>query len=207
MIENKTATVREYVDTIDVNIPIFIGDIKNLVGDNAKLILSRLERCGLITRYDKGVYYKTKQTAWGTATIGKDAVVKYKYIQDRHGNIKGYVTGARLFNRMGLTTQVPRMTEIVTNEYTGKNKVVRYGTLVQRAKILVTNENYLYQQIIDIIENKNNIQIEVDAPDAIIRNFYNDNNLDFATLYKIGLERKMSSRNLERMGRWILNVR
>jgi hypothetical protein len=207
MIENKTALVREYVDTIDANVPIFIDDIKNLVSDNAKLILSRLERCGLITRYDKGVYYKPKQTTWGTATIGKDAIVKYKYIQDRQGNIKGYITGARLFNRMGLTTQVPRMTEIVTNEHTGKNKVVRYGILVQRAKIPVTNENYLYQQIIDIIENKDDFQIEANAPDAIIRNFYNDNNLDFATLYKIGLERKMSSRNLKRMGRWILNVR
>ncbi|MDR2571011.1 MAG: DUF6088 family protein [Oscillospiraceae bacterium] len=204
MLENKTAAVREYVDAADVNTPIFIEDIKNLVGDNAKLILSRLERYGLIARYDKGVYYKPKQTAWGATTIGRDAVVRYKYIQDKHGNIKGYVTGARLFNRMGLTTQVPRMTEIVTNEHTGKNKVVRYGTLVQRAKIPVTNENYLYQQIIDIIENRDDVQIETDAPDVIIRNFYNENHLDFATLYKTGLERKMARRGLETMGRWIL---
>lgn len=195
----ETDVVKNYLNTIDVDTPIFIETIKNLVGNNAKLILSRLVCNGLITRYDRGIYYKSEPTIWGPSTIASDDVLLYKYLQDKDGNIKGYITGARLFNYMGLTTQVPRMTEIVSNEHSNKNKIVKYNAVIQRARIPVNNENYFYQQIIDVIENKGNDYIEIDMPEKRIRRFFNENELDFDTLYKIGLERKMGQRNLKKM--------
>jgi hypothetical protein len=196
--------VKNYINATNIEVPIFMDTIKSLVGNNARLILSRLERDGLISRYDRGIYYKPQQTVWGLSTIGRDVVLKYKYIQDEKGNIKGYVTGARLFNHMGLTTQVPRMTEIATNEHTNKNKAVKYGALLQRARLTINGGNYLYQQMIDVIENRENIPIETDAPNQRIRDFFNDNELDFATLYKTGLERKMGPRNLKKMACCVL---
>ena len=197
---NYTQIVREYIEKIDVNTPIFLSDIKNLVGEKGKMILTRLVRDGVIDRFGYGVYYKPTQTIWGNSVIGNDTIIRRKYIEDANGNRKGYITGARLFNHLGLTTQVPRMTEIVSNECRGKNKIVtEYSAVVIRPKIIVNNENYLYQQLLDVIENKANIQVESDAPKAVIQDFYNSNQLDFAELYRTGLERGATKRNLDKM--------
>ncbi|MCL2019196.1 MAG: hypothetical protein FWG70_05485 [Oscillospiraceae bacterium] len=205
-----TQAVRNYINSINANTPIFVDEVKakvaskGFVGNNAKLILSRLESDGLIARYERGIYYKPEKTIWGTSTLGSDVVLRHKYLQDGDGRIKGYVTGARLFNHIGLTTLVPRRTEIVTNEHLSKNKTVKYGAVIQRAKLPVNNENYLYQQIIDVIENKENIEVESELLGKRMKAFFNDNQLDFATLYKTGLERKMGQRNLKKMARCVL---
>jgi hypothetical protein len=202
---NYTKVVREYIKEAEYNAPIFLATVKNLVGDNAKMILTRLVKDGSLIRFGHGIYYKPTNTIWGTSIIGNDAVLRRKYIEDESGNVKGYITGARLFNRMGLTTQVPRMTEIVSNECKGKNKITtEYNAVVRRPKVKVDNDNYLYQQILDVVENKANIQIEVDSPHIVIQAFYRDNQLDFATLYKIGLARGTTERNLYRISQLIL---
>ncbi len=37
-------------------------------------------------------------------------------MKDKDGNIKGYITGTKLYNILGLTTLVQNVTDIVTNE-------------------------------------------------------------------------------------------
>ena len=202
---NHTKIVREYIETIDADTPILLSDVKKLVGENAKMILTRLVKENVIARFGYGIYYKPTQTIWGDSVIGNDMVIQTRYIEDGDGNIKGYVTGLRLLNRLGLTTQVPRMTEIVSNECKGKNKITtEYGAIVQRPKLRVDNENYLYQQLFDIVENKNNIQVETEQMKAILQSFYRDNKLDFATLYKVGMARGASAQKLHKMSEMIL---
>ena len=202
---NYTKTVREYIEKSDANAPVLLSDVKKLVGENAKMILARLVKDGVLVRYGHGVYYKPVKTIWGDSALGKDAIIRHKYIEDRAGNIKGYITGARLFNHLGLTTQVPRVTEIVSNECKGKNKITtEYGAIVQRPKFKVDNDNYLYQQLLDVIENKTNVQIEAEYPQAIIQKFYHDHQLDYATLHKIGFARGATARNLYKVSDLVL---
>lgn len=202
---NYTDSVREYIESMDYNTPIFLTTVKNLVGENAKMILTRLVKDGVIVRFGQGIYYKPTNTIWGTSVIGTDSILRRKYIEDENGNIKGYITGARLFNRLGLTTQVPRMTEIVSNACKGKNKMTaEFGAVVQRPKVKVDNDNYLYQQLLDIIENKADVQIEIESLQVIIQAFYKDNQLDFETLYKVGLARGTTERNLYKISHLIL---
>jgi len=47
----------------------------------------------------------------------------------------------------------------------------------------VNNENYLYQQIIDIIENKDRTYVEIDNPAQRLRDAFNEDELDFAVLH------------------------
>jgi hypothetical protein len=202
---NYTETVQEYIKGVGFNTPIFLTTVKNLVGNNAKMILTRLVKDGSVIRFGSGIYYKPTNTIWGTSALGNDTVLRFKYIEDENGYIKGYITGARLFNRMGLTTQAPRMTEIVSNECKGKNKMhTEYGAIVQRPKVKVDNDNYLYQQLLDVIENKANVQIEVESPQVIIQAFFKDNQLDFTTLYKVGLARGTTERNLHKISHLVL---
>jgi hypothetical protein len=200
-----TAEVRKHIGAVGCDTPIFLDDIRRIAGDNAKTIMSRLAKDGTVARFGRGVYYKPTTTVWGTSVLGRDTVLLRKYIQDEDGGIKGYITGARLFNRMGLTTQVPRTTEIVSNECRCKNKVAtEYGAVVRRPRLKVDNDNHLYQQFLDVVENRTNVHIEAEAPQDILRAFFKENRLDFATLYKIGLARGTAERHLRGIGRIVL---
>ena len=52
----------------------------------------------------------------------------------------------------------------------------------------INNENYKYLQLIDLIENKDNIYIEVDNKDEIIYKFIQENNLEFEKIIKYARE-------------------
>ena len=203
---NKTEIVRNYIVAIEADTPIFIETIKNLVGDSASPILSKLEKAGEIARYDRGIYYKSEPTIWGPSVLGSDDVIWRMYMQDEDGNIKGYVTGASLFNRVHLSTMVPRMTEIFSNAHTSKNKIEKYGYIIKRPKLPITTENYMYQQIVDIIENKGDDHIDAYNPAKRIREFFNDCELNFEILHRVAAERKMNSENLKRMSDCILGT-
>ena len=53
---------------------------------------------------------------FGEVPLNTNKLRKLKYLEDKDGNIKGYIVGAKLFNKLGLTTLVPNVTDIVTNE-------------------------------------------------------------------------------------------
>jgi hypothetical protein len=53
-----------------------------------------------------------------------------------------------------------------------------------KPKIPITNENYLYLQFLDILENKDNIYIEVEKENKILYNIIKDCNLDFEKIIK-----------------------
>jgi hypothetical protein len=55
-------------------------------------------------------------------------------------------------------------------------------------KIEITNENYKYLQLFDLIENKDNINIEVENADEIIYKFIQENELDFEKILKYARE-------------------
>ena len=112
-------------------------------------------------------------------------VIEKKYICDEDGT-KGYFTGAYLFNKLGLTTQVPKEILIVTNEcpnfndYNNKN----LGVTIRKPKILINEDNYKYLQLFDILINKDNIKIEVDDEKDNIYKFIEDNKLEFEKIFE-----------------------
>ena len=185
--------VVNFIKTFPVAEPIFIEDLKAIILDkfkneninkmfmNVNVILNRLVKADILKTFYKGIYYKPKTNMFGEMTLNKGKVIKYKYLEDRNGNVKGYIYGAKLFNILGLTTQVPNTLNIATNEcntvYAYKNDYL--NTIIKKPKIMITNDNYLYLQLFDILENKDNINIEVDNADEIIANYIQELNLDY----------------------------
>ena len=183
--------------------PIFIDEIKKYVikkykdeekekiSKNINVILNRLKKEGLIKSDYKGVYYRPEISIFGEVGCSQTRLIQLKYLQDRNGNIKGYITGAKLFNRIGLTTQVPNVTDIVTNECKyHKQYDEKLRTYITKPKIEITNENYRYLQFIDILENKDNINIEVKNADEILYKIIQECNLDFENIIKYARETK-----------------
>jgi len=193
--------VLECIDQFPEDEPIFIEDIKKYViekcengykenvSKNINVILNRLKTEGLIKAEYKGVYYKPIITMFGEAGLDRTKLIKLKYLEDRAGNTKGYIVGAKLFNTIGLTTLVPNVTDIVTNECKyHKQYDERLRVCITKPKIKITNENYRYLQFIDIIENKDNIYIEVENADEILYEIIQKNNLDFEKIIKYARE-------------------
>ena len=134
--------------------------------------------------------YLTKTNIFGEMPLANSKINQYKYLVDKFGNVKGYITGANFFNKVGLTTQVPNIIDIVTNECKNNNKYANkyLNVAIRKPKIKINNENYKYLQLIDLIENKDNIYVEVDDMNEIIYNFIQENDLDFEKILKYARE-------------------
>ncbi len=194
---NICKTVLEYIEGYPKDEPIFIEDIKKYVIEKCKyeevesvkkninVILNRLKNEGIIKAEYKGVYYKPIYTIFGEMGLDTSKLRKLKYLEDRDGNIKGYIIGAKLFNMLGLTTLVPNVTDIVTNECKyHKQYDKRLRTYITKPKIKITNENYRYLQFIDILENRDNIYIEAENANEILYSIIEECKLDFEKILK-----------------------
>lgn len=194
--------ILNYIQNCEKNEPIFIDDIKEYIMqfykeeekekiyNNVKEILNRLNKANIIKTAYKGIYYIPKTNIFGEVPLANSKIIRYKYLVDKFGNIKGYITGAALFNKAGLTTQVPNVIEIVTNECKNNNKYENkyLNVAIRKPKIKINNDNFKYLQFIDLIENRDNIYIEVDNIDEILYNFIQENNLKFEKIIKYARE-------------------
>ena len=126
---------------------------------------------------------------FGEMGLDQTKLIERKYLNDIEGNIKGYIVGAKLFNMLGLTTLVPNVTDIVTNECKyHKQYDERLRTYINKPKIEITNENYKYLQFIDILDNKDNIYIEAENANEILYNIIEECQLDFEKIIKYARE-------------------
>ncbi len=199
---NICKLVLEYIEQYPEDEPIFIEDIKKYIiqkyGNDPKqenilkninVILNRLKNEGIIRAEYKGVYYKPIISMFGEVPLNTNKLRKLKYLEDKDGNRKGYIVGAKLFNMLGLTTLVPNVTDIVTNECKyHKQYDERLRTYITKPKIEITNENYRYLQFIDILDNKDNIHIEVENADEILYRIIEECKLDFEKIIKYARE-------------------
>ncbi len=193
---NCNELVLNYINHCEKNEPIFIEDIKEYLiqyienenkeklFNNLRIILKRLNENNTIKTAYRGIYYIPKNNIFGEIPLSTFKIIQYKYLNDKLGDTKGYITGATLYNKLGLTTQVPNVIDIITNECTNNNKYFNYqlNVVIKKPKIEITNDNYIYLQVIDIIENNDNIEIEVDNFEDILYNFIQENNLSFEKL-------------------------
>lgn len=198
---NYNEIVYEYINKCKSDEPLFLEEIKQYVINkykndeinilkNINVIINRMCTKNILKQFYKGIYYKPLKNIFGEMPLDKNKVIIKKYIKDKDGNIKGYITGAKLFNQLRLTTQVPNIINIVTNECKNYNEYrnKRLGVIIRQPKIKIDNDNYKYLQLFDIINNKDKIHVEVDNKDEIIYNFIKNNKLDFEKIIKYARE-------------------
>lgn len=128
--------------------PIFAEEILELFNEFTRAYVFRLikkaENAGELVCYSRGVYYVPRKTFFGASTICSEQVAEKKYLRDGD-SVYGIYSGLSLLNQFGITTQVPNILEIVTNnETTRKRKVVIDGKefILRKARCEITSENY-----------------------------------------------------------------
>lgn len=136
--------------------------------------LKRMADKGEIERLKKGMYCHVRQTVFGKATPDIDEVMM-KTLTVQNGAKIGYESGESLFNRLGLTTLVPRYIEITTNRYRTKLPE-RCHIKVWRPAAVVADHNWRYLQFIDVVNELPNAHIDAEKPEQLLAQHIKNSN-------------------------------
>lgn len=121
----------------------------------ASKALSRLVEKGVIKRARKGYYYKPKVTVFGELRPREEVLLSI-YLFEKKKQV-AYVTGTQLYNRLGLTTQVPNAIRVASFEKQIKGKVGNSIIKPAKSYVRVTSDNIKYLEILDVIKDFNKI--------------------------------------------------
>jgi hypothetical protein len=116
----------------------------------------RLENEGEINRFSNGVYYfpQYSKLLKKSLPLLPEKVIENKYVKNDE-EILGFISGLGLLNNLGLTTQVPKVQTIVT-ENVSKNMRVTEGDFQEvnlvKAKVDINKDNYRYLQLFEILD-------------------------------------------------------
>lgn len=131
----------------------------------ASKALERLIKKEMINRISSGVFYKPKQTVFGTLKPNEQELLKTYLFED--GKRIAYITGVSLYNRLGLTTQIPKVIKIACRD---KRIFATVGSLKGKAVksyVDVTDENYQLLELLDALKDFNQIP-DLNSESAII---------------------------------------
>ena len=192
-------TVVNYLkETYGYAVPIFLKNIR--IGRKSKTAirkeLSRAVQNGEIVRKSNGVYcFKEENSYIDGVTF--ESIIEQKYIKDDFGfpgldiiNTFGYYTGLTFQNIIGISTQVPAVVEIVTNNTSCKRVITINGrkAIINKPKVDVDYHNYKILQFLDLINSLTSDEINEHKNilyEYIRDNFTKKNLDDYIDLYPV----------------------
>lgn len=123
---------------------------------NVAVLLSEQSRKGILIRVEKGAYYRPKKSVLGLWNLPVYQDEQFRYLTEKLG---GYITGAYIYNKMGLTEQVARTITIAT-----PHPVRRFNFKnldVECVKVYCTDcqntSNVTYLRLLDAIKDMKHI--------------------------------------------------
>ena len=137
--------------------PIFFSDLlcKDITDSTLNQQLKELCKKGLLQQYDEEVYFIPKKTTLNS-TIGPNAdmVARYRYIS-KGDNIDGFYAGNTFANKIGISTQVPQVIEIVSNNVSDDGEVLigKRRFEVRKPVVPITKENVRVLQMLALLVN------------------------------------------------------
>lgn len=129
--------------------------------------------------YQKGIYYLTDMTPFGEVGINTEQLIADKYlIHDQ-----GYEAELTFLYRLGMTTQIPKNRELVTNHVKNCARYdKRLGVTIRPPKTQITPENKLYLQLLDALEKVDKAPIDAIQPYKTIATYIQKRELQYETL-------------------------
>ena len=165
---NLTKLVQTYILNQTIGSPIFISDIMHYIEQfaddqkmsqqirkNVNVILMRMVKDGnYLKRFGTGVYYRDDTEQGEEAGIDSIELIRRTYIEDKRGNVFGYLTGAAFLHKLGLIEKSPHKIIIATNaKRNGNIETTDMEFKLVNPSTTVTRENYRYLQMLDLIKN------------------------------------------------------
>lgn len=143
--------------------PIFIQDVESdfdYTKDTIRKSMSLLFKAGEIRRFSRGVYYIPEKTIFGDSKLNPDKVIVVKYL-GQGKKVSGVYAGITLLNKLRLTTQVPNVIEVVTNNETNRKREITVGKqrlILRKARVEINSENARLIEVLEAIKTLKTIQ-------------------------------------------------
>jgi hypothetical protein len=117
--------------------------------------LSRMVGAGLLKRAGTGKYYKPSLSPFGELKPAEEELLR-TYIF-ANGKRIAYITGHTLYNRLGLSTQVPKTIQVASRDKRITTKVGNLKVKPVKSYVDVTENNYKVLGLLDAIKDFNDI--------------------------------------------------
>jgi hypothetical protein len=113
--------------------------------------ISRLVKQKTVKRISTGVFYKPQKTVFGELRPSENEQLR-PYLFNGKKRV-AYVTGPALFNRLNLTTQVPKDINLASKVKRPVSKVGNIEVRWVKSYVDVTNRNYFLLEILDALKD------------------------------------------------------
>lgn len=110
---------------------------------------------GKLIRFEKGIYYIPTDTVFGKSILNPRKVIEKKYINDGENTI-GYYSGITFQNQLKLTTQMPNVIEIYTNNETTNVRDVMVGkqkVILRKARTTINSRNVAVLSFLEMMND------------------------------------------------------
>ncbi len=140
------------------NKPIFVSEIMfgSMTQNNIRQQFMNYASNGKLKKYDTGIYFIPSDSIFKSGSqLSQNDVIEKKYLVSG-GERCGYISGINFANAIGITTQVPAGTELVTNK---ASKDYRETTLasekiiIRKPRTLIDKSNYKTLQLLDLFKD------------------------------------------------------
>lgn len=137
--------------------PIFLSDLlrTNITEPDLNQQLKELCEKGLLQQYDAEVYFIPKKTMLNSMVgPNADMVARYRFIS-KGDNVDGFYAGNTFANQIGISTQVPYVIEIVSNNVSTDGEVLigNRRFCVKKPVVPITRENVYVLQMLELLKN------------------------------------------------------
>lgn len=128
--------------------------------------LSRMVEEGLLKRASTGKYYKLNTSPFGELKPAEEELLRtYLFV---NGKRIAYITGPALYNRLGLTTQVPKTIQVASRDKRITTRVGNLKVKPVKSYVDVTDDNYKVLGLLDAIKDFRDIP-DRSAESALVR--------------------------------------
>lgn len=145
---------------------------------------------GRLCKYEKGVYYIPTETIFGKSILNSRKVIERKYISACN-RIMGYYSGIIFQNQLKITTQMPNVIEIYTNNEKSKVREVTIGNqrvVLRRARTEINSENAPVLSFLELMNDITPASLDEEKRGRIVEYIYANNItrkdiLDYANVF------------------------
>lgn len=172
------------------NMPIFFEDIANVCSGYTRgrvyQLIDAAMNSGLLAKAGYDCYYIPTTTPFGKSLLNPRKVIEKKYISNK-GEVYGFYTGLALLNSFGITTQMPNVIEVFTNNEATKSRRVTINNqtviVVKRARTKINNSNYKEMMLLELFNLADVRSIDARATQKIV-DYMKQNNISIQGIMK-----------------------
>ena len=171
------------------NTPIFFEDIANVCSGYTRgrvyQLIDAAMNSGLLAKAGYDCYYIPTTTPFGKSLLNPRKVIEKKYISN-NDEVYGFYTGLALLNSFGITTQMPNVIEVFTNNEATKSRRVTINNqtiIVKRARTTINNSNYKEMMLLELFNLADIHSIDARATQKIV-DYMKQNNISVQGIMK-----------------------